>query len=220
MSHKKLDWAILAQCDYYAVQKYVETSNRPAMKVLEPLRKVQFERNLINGNKWQEAYTLVCNAYQALKPNFEINHDQFGGYRLIYKGQNALKPQTVLKPTPVGFVKAVPDGAVTNLSVMTSERTGEQLLLLGPIRFVNSNCDPNSEYDFSSVSGIVQLRTKKKIQPGEEIFVKYSEDFSEENECKCRVCELKRNDEELSIALEILHTEVLCDLLDEIANLL
>ena len=38
---------------------------------------------------------------------------------------------------------------------MRSERTDEQLLLLGTIRFANSDCEPNSEDDLLSSNGVV-----------------------------------------------------------------
>ena len=79
----------------------------------------------------------------------------------------------MLRRNPIWFVSPIPEGVVTNLSVMSSERTGQQLLLLGQIRFVNSDCSPNCDYDFSSDAGVVQLRVKRRINPGEELFVKY-----------------------------------------------
>ena len=94
-----------------------------------------------------------------------------------------------MRRNPVGFVAAIPDGVVTDLSVMSSENTGEQLLLLGPVRFVNSDCTPNCEYDFTSDSGIVQLKVKQRISPGDELFVKYGPEFFEFNSCLCRTCE-------------------------------
>ena len=99
---------------------------------------------------------------------------------------------------------------------MSSERTGKQLLLLGPVRFLNSDCSPNCEYDFSSVSSVVQLRIKKRINPGDELFVKYGAEFFELNSCLCRTCsinlaEVRKNETAFDILLE----DVLVDLADE-----
>ena len=134
---KKVEWSILAQCDLFAVKRLVETENRPAMKTVQPLRETIFNRKILKEKKWNDTYEAVCEAYKQLPPNFKIAHDSFCGYRLLYTGKNVVKPPHVFKPSPIGFVKAVPDGVVTDLSVMSSRRTNEQLLLLGPIRFVN-----------------------------------------------------------------------------------
>ena len=178
MLPKKLEWSVLAQCDYFAVEKFVQTPDRPAMTPIQPLRECIFLRKIKSDLKWKETLEIMCQSYKDLAPTFAIEHDNFGGYRIVYRGKSVIHPPEIFKRKPSGFVAPVPFGAVTNLSVMSSERTGQQLLLLGPISFVNSNCEPNCEYDFSSDSGIVQLRIKKKIYPGDEIFVKYSPNFS------------------------------------------
>ena len=150
----------------------VESAERPDMKTLAPMKESIFQRKLSKEKIWRETYEAVCSSYQNLSPSFSIEYDNFGGYRLVYTGKETVKPPFVFKRNPVGFIRSVPDGVSTNLSVMSSERTGEQLLLLGHIKFVNSHCAPNCEYDFSSDLGIVQLRVRKRIHPGEEIFVK------------------------------------------------
>ena len=93
----------------------------------------------------------------------------------MYIGTEDLKPQSVIKG-PIGFLRPIPDG-VNDWSVMGSERTGEILILVGPIRFVNSDCTPNCEYDFSSSLGVVQLRTKRRIMRQSELLAKYGPEF-------------------------------------------
>ena len=99
-----------------------------------------------------------------------------------------LKTKTVLRGKPLGFVRPVPDG-ITEWSVMRSSRTVDQLLLVGPMRFVNSDCDSNCEYDFSSSDGVVQLKVKRTVYPGSEVLVKYDDEFFEKNTCRCQTCE-------------------------------
>ena len=44
--------------------------------------------------------------------------------------------------------------------------------MLGPIRFINSDCEPNCEYDFSSLDKtLVRLRTLKKLETNDEVLV-------------------------------------------------
>ena len=61
----------------------------------------------------------------------------------MYSGKHPVNPPSVLRRNPVGFISVVPEGVVTDLSIMSSERTCEQYILLGPMRFVNSDCSPN-----------------------------------------------------------------------------
>ena len=216
MIPKKIEWSIFAQCDYFAVQRIVETPNRPAMKALEPMQESIFEKKLKKGLKWKQTYGAVSLSYKSLPPDFQICHDNFGGYRLIYSGTKVLYPSSVLRRNPIGFVSPIPEGVVTNLSVMSSERTGQQLLLLGPIRFVNSDSSPNCGYDFSSDAALVQLRVKRRINPGEDFFVKYGPEFFEINSCLCRTCEVEKSQHEKNnIAFDLLLIAVLSDLAEE-----
>ena len=217
MISKKVSWSVLAQCDYFAVRSLVETEERPAMKTVAPLRETVFRNKILKDHIWRETYEKVCSAYQQLAPQFSISYDNFGGYRLLYKGKKPVNATTVLKKNPIGFVRTLPDGVANELSVMSSERTGEQLILLGPIRFINSDCNPNAEYDFSSDSGIVQIRLRKRINPGDEISVKYGPEFFELNECRCRTCALMRkNDLDFEIAFDILVEDMMFEYANEV----
>ena len=225
MLSRKVDWSVLAQCDSFAVEKFVETSNRKAMRCVEPMREASFKRKLETDSIWCEAYRTSCNSYKNLEPDFVIRHNNFGGYRLLYVGKTVAQPPFVFRRKPVGFIRPIPDGVVTNLSVMSSERTGEQLLMLGPLRFVNSDCSPNCEYDYSCDSGVVQLRVKRKLKPGDELFVKYGAEFFEFNCCLCRTCEVRtkekvRQKTAFDLILETLVfdlcTETLAELADEL----
>ena len=120
MLPKKVEWSVLAQCDLFAVQRLVETPDRPAMKTIEPMLETIFERKLKKEAKWKNTYDAITRSYKELSPNFEIQHDRFGGYRLIYKGKTILRTPAVMRRNPVGFVAAIPDGVVTDLSVMSS----------------------------------------------------------------------------------------------------
>ena len=79
---------------------------------------------------------------------------------MVYTGKDVVEHSSVFRRNRVGLVTTVPDVVVTDLSITSSERTGDQLLLLGPIRFLNSDCKPNCEYDFASESSIVQIRVR------------------------------------------------------------
>ena len=218
MLSKKVNWSVLAQCDFFAVERFVQSSGREAMRTVKPLRASKFDRKLAKEPIWNETYQAICKAYSDLHPDFSIVPDKFGGYRLLYIGEKIIKPSTILRRVPVGFIWAVPDGVVTDLSVLSSERNGEQLLLLGPLRFVNSDCNPNCSYDFSSQMGIVELKGERRLLPGDEIFVKYGPDFFEYNECKCRTCWLQKIGENCEYVFEYLLDDLLLDLSQEVVQ--
>ena len=96
---------------------------------------------------------------------------------MFYVGNSDIPAGQVLRRVPVGFLAPSPED-VTNLSVMKSERKHEQLLLLGPIRFLNSDCSPMCDYDFSNDNGVVEIITKRRIKTREDLLVKYGNYFS------------------------------------------
>ena len=160
---KNIDPYTVAQCDFFAVESLVQTSERPSMRTIEPMNAVIFQRKLSRDIKWRETFDAVCAA------------------------------------------------------VMSSERTGETLLLLGPLRFPNLDCKPNCEYDYSSDSGIVQLRVRRRVNPGDELFVKYGPEFFEANACRCRTCDLKRKEDiENSFLFDLLLQDCLEDVVENV----
>ena len=70
--NKKTDWSIIAQCDYFAVKRFVQTAGREAMCTVVSMRETLFERKITRDVAWREAYEAVCQAYNQLKPNFAI----------------------------------------------------------------------------------------------------------------------------------------------------
>ena len=146
---------------------------------------------------WASCYHTLKNYYQKIEEEFEINHDEFGGYRIVYVGQERLASKVVLKNGPTGFLRPIPDH-ITNLSVLykfskQKQKQKEGFLMLGPIRFVNSDCEPNCEYDFTSMDKtIVRLKTKRPINPGEELLVNYSDQFFESHKCLCSTCKQRQ----------------------------
>ena len=155
---KKVEWSIIAQCDLFAVERLIDSHDRPTMKTVIKMNEKTFKNKINRDDVWKRVFEAICDSYQSLQPSFKISHDKFGGYCLLYTGLEIIRPQTVLNSNAIGFIKPVPEGAISNLSVMSSQRTGETLILLGPLRFVNSDCSPNAEYDFTGDSGIVKLR--------------------------------------------------------------
>ncbi|KAF3938327.1 hypothetical protein ABW19_dt0209434 [Dactylella cylindrospora] len=73
--------------------------------------------------------------------------------------------------------------------IQSSRKTGAQIFL-GPARFVNHDCSPNTKFT-SVTKSTVMFTALRDIQPGEEITVYYSDHyFGQDNEeCLCQSCE-------------------------------
>ncbi|CUS13741.1 unnamed protein product [Tuber aestivum] len=78
----------------------------------------------------------------------------------------------------------------SDFSIIYSSRVGAMSLLLGPARFINHDCEPNCKFTTAGKEH-VNLYVERDIKAGEEITVKYADDyFGEGNrECLCRTCE-------------------------------
>ena len=164
---------MLSHTDGQAVRAVVEYRNREAMTVLRLKPIDTFLKQCGREQSLAECYELCLASYKDLRGLYQIKHDAFGGYCLVYVGKDR-----------------IPDN-ITDLSVIQKMSSpGVSFLMLGPVRFVNSDCDPNAEFDFSSDGKVVKLRAIKPIFPNTEILVKYSEDFFERYSCLCATCEL------------------------------
>ncbi|PWW75814.1 hypothetical protein C7212DRAFT_358402 [Tuber magnatum] len=78
----------------------------------------------------------------------------------------------------------------SDFSIIYSSRVGAMSLLLGPARFINHDCEPNCKFTTAGKEH-VNLYVERDIKAGEEITVRYADDyFGEGNrECLCRTCE-------------------------------
>jgi histone-lysine N-methyltransferase SUV420H len=78
----------------------------------------------------------------------------------------------------------------TDFSIVISSRKKRPSLFLGPARFANHDCDSNAELVTSGHHGI-NIKARKVIEQGDEITVKYGDDyFGDDNcECLCASCE-------------------------------
>ena len=187
-----VDWMILSQCDCQIVRDLVEYDNREAKNVgLRTTR--NFYKWIQTKKPWKSCYETLLAAYDTISSDFKIVHDEYGGYKMMYIGKKCLRAKTVLVDGPKGFIKPIVEGT-TDLSVITkTSDLSQSYLMLGPVRFVNSDCEPNCEYDFSCQdTTIVRLRTLKTIHENMEINVMYGPEFFDEEECCCLTCQFKR----------------------------
>ena len=150
---------------------------------------------------WESAYHHVRYLYESIKDSFAIKHDNYGGYKLIYSGIESIPGRTVLPNGPKGILRIIPED-FTDLSMIYKVSDKDTAyLMLGSIRFIISDCEPNCEYDFSSLEKtLVRLRTLKKLKTKDEVLVKYSDDFFSNHECKCRTCSVRERESCIRIA--------------------
>ncbi|KAJ8687662.1 hypothetical protein QAD02_023456 [Eretmocerus hayati] len=93
----------------------------------------------------------------------------------------------------------------SHFSVMKSSKTGENLLMLGPLSFINHDCNPNCVYN-SEPQDHISLRMIRDVTEGEELLCYYGDGyFGRDNaDCKCSTCMNKpKSDEALEHIEEI-----------------
>ena len=150
MFNKKIGWVVLSQCDGQIVRQEVEYGNRPAPTIIRLNSLRLFQKILKENSIWSSCHDSLRRAYEDCLKEFAVSHDNYGGYCLKFVGKFSIPSKTLIMNGPRGFLAEIEDG-ITDLSVVkkTSD-LNKSFLMLGPIRFVNSDCDPNCEYDFSS----------------------------------------------------------------------
>ena len=177
----------LAQCDSKAVSLFVESGGRPAESVLRPISDRLFQKKLQTSEDWRSCFDSLCQTYAACKKKFIFRHDRYDGYCLVYQGEQTVLAGEVFRAAPVGFLREI-DSNITDLSVIIRSSSEKENLMLGPTRFVNSDCHPNCDYDFTSDADIVRIRALRSIRSGDEITVKYGEAFFDSKECLRKTC--------------------------------
>ncbi|XP_058800562.1 uncharacterized protein LOC131669791 isoform X2 [Phymastichus coffea] len=106
-------------------------------------------------------------------------------------------PRNTILKCIVGFyqnldfeTKVYLDKEKLDFSVMKSSRKNLDMLLLGPVAFINHDCNANSCY-ISLSRNFVKIKTIRKIQAGEEILCNYSSNYfgAENKYCECVTCQ-------------------------------
>ena len=139
----------------------------------------------------RKCYETVKESYSRLK-DYQIRHDTFGGYGLTYTGEVVIQPRTILRNGPLGYLAPVPDSVPSLSTVHLTSNQKVPHLMLGSVRFLNSDCEPNCRYNFDRMYKVVQIETINKIGKGDELLVKYGDEFFDVNECFCSTCNSRR----------------------------
>ena len=177
----------LAYCDGFDAKKFVYTTGRTASTLIElpdfsTFSETTTKKELDLLRRLEDIYA------ETLKAGYSFLADAFGGHTLTTLHQRL--GDNVLA-FPVGLVAKIKPSEEhlfdDTSTVAPTELCKLPRLLAGTIRFVNSSCDPNCRYEFTSSNGIpcVRLKTSRIIQPGEELTVFYGKHIFETLECQC-----------------------------------
>ncbi|KAJ1041464.1 hypothetical protein NDA11_006173 [Ustilago hordei] len=137
-----------------------------------------------------EKADLCVLAMRTFKPGDLINYCKGGLKDLTKSEDDALREEATAsrekrKDTEYKGVL----GPGRDFSVIRSARKGCSQLLLGPARFVNHDCNPNTE--FYRMGATMVFKVIRPIHPNEEITTFYGENYFEwgNSECMCATCE-------------------------------
>ncbi|EPQ26451.1 uncharacterized protein PFL1_06099 [Pseudozyma flocculosa PF-1] len=139
-----------------------------------------------------EKADLCVLAMQEFKPGDLISHCKGGLKDLTKSEDEALREEAVSsreKRKEAEYKGVLGPGR--DFSVISSSRKGCSQLLLGPARFVNHDCNPNTE--FYRMGMQMTFKVIRPISRNEEITTYYGDNYFEwaNSECMCATCELK-----------------------------
>ena len=137
---------------------------------------------------------MLTNCYKdATDSGFHFEHDAFGGYGLFHGGDDLYvkKKKDFLLPALHALLQTVNDEDVDMFEPVSifarTDLCKKKRIMVGPVRFANHSCKPNSEYVASSYKGhqCVRLRALQNIRRGQEITVYYGANFFDTGNWNC-----------------------------------
>ena len=94
----------------------------------------------------------------------------------------------------MGEVRESVSSAVLSIIVgLTESKNPRDRLLLGPLRFVNHDCEANVEFLPKGDKHEIMVRALRRINKGEEITVRYGKEYfaADNDRCLCGSCEVR-----------------------------
>ena len=141
--------------------------------MVESIPETDFEEMCRLDNRFKRGYNLLTNCYKdATDSGFHFEHDAFGGYGLFLKGGDLYvkKKKDFLLPGLHAVLQTVNDEDVDKFEPISifarTDLCKKNRIMVGPVRFANHSCKPNSEYVASSYKGhqCVRLRALQNIR--------------------------------------------------------
>ena len=197
MQEKESRSVILAQCDAHVSNDLIAKKNRRVRSMVAEIDDEAFKKLLDTKMSYKKTYNLLKSCYQeALGAGFFFEHDDFGGYGLFYgKDENFIfsRNRDLLLPNLHALLQSV-KGEELYLFEPISIFAGTEIcrnnrIMIGPVRFANHSCRPNTQYVASTYKNqkCVKLKITKNIQKNDELTVFYGENFFGEGnwDCQC-----------------------------------
>ena len=177
----------LALCDGFAAKKFVSTSGRTASTLIQLPDFSTFEKNATK-NEFDLLRRLESLYEETVEAGYKFFPDEFGGHSLKTL-RNRQANQVLTAPAGImAKIKPADEHNFDDLSTIApTQMCKYPRLVAGSIRFVNSSCNPNCKYEFTSLNGLpcFKLKTLKAIEAADEITVYYGKEFFESLECRC-----------------------------------
>ena len=137
-------------------------------------------------------FDLLCRLESLYEETVEAGYSFFPdgfGVHSLKTLRNRQTNQVLTAPAGImGKIKSADEHNFDDLSTIApTQMCKYPRLLAGSFRFVNSLCNPNCKYEFTSLNGLpcVEMKTLEAIKAGDEITVYYRKEFFESLECRC-----------------------------------
>ena len=147
---------VIAQCDAHVTNKVVMKAGKKVRSMVESIPETDFEMCRLD-NRFKRGYNLLTNCYKdATDSGFHFEHDAFGGYGLFLGGDDLYvnKKKDFLLPGLHALLQTVNDEDVDKFEPISifarTDLCRKSRIMVGPVRFANHSCKPNSEYVASS----------------------------------------------------------------------
>lgn len=143
--------------------------------------KLLFREHLFSYISFMRSDTTLekCNQY---------SRDDYNGLKVVAK--SAIEKNKIIPGLWGKYVvlskneECILESQKIDFSVVTSGKHKKSSLFLGPAAFINHHCLPNSEY-VSAENRSIKIRSLRRIESGEEVFVSYGNDYFGSNNCSC-----------------------------------
>ena len=156
-----------------------------------------FQRLLITDTNYSKVFRLLSSCYdEAVRAGCFFCTIASGGYGLFYGQEVSIKitrKRDFLLPGLHAQLQTVDDKDLPNftpISIFAGTAISKKSRnMVGPVRFANHSCKPNTEYvaSFFKTQKCVKLKAIRNIEKNEELTVFYGEDFFgiKNWECRC-----------------------------------
>ena len=191
----KFSWEELAFVDALITHELIDSPSITSHKVFTPIvipnvQESLLYRDLENDYSW----CLGRFEFRPFRKNFKSDTRSFTSFGLFAKTD--LKSGERLSDV-IGFLAYLPNSSVipgvNDFSNISGHFSGSKnMLMLGPISFVNASCRSNTQYVYNRKRKVMELMTLEDIPLGTEITVDYGPSFFGNNRefCECPFDEL------------------------------